>query len=93
LIEVLPQLSRDTDIIGDCIKFDGDDPGDTARYALTSYLTSGGKSERVQVIEAVAAAVEKYPDLTMNDRYMIAEAAESKLHKAMNFRRARGSHG
>jgi hypothetical protein len=87
LIEVLPQLSRDTETIGDCIKFDGDDPGDTARYALKSYLPSGGKPERVQVIEAVAAAVEKYPDMTTNDRYMLAEMTESKLHKAQDFGR------
>jgi hypothetical protein len=87
LIETIPQLSRDPDKLGDCIKFDGDDPLDTARYAIKSYLASGGKPERVQVVEAVQTARQKHPDMTMTDVYMIAEAAESKLRKPMNFRR------
>jgi hypothetical protein len=41
----------------------------------------------VRVTKAVAAAKQKYPDMTPTDFHMIAEAAESKLRRPQNFRR------
>ncbi len=41
LIENLPMLTRDPVNVEDCLKCDGDDPADSARYGLKSALEPG----------------------------------------------------
>jgi hypothetical protein len=41
----------------------------------------------VRVAEPVAVAEQKYPNMTPTDFYMIAQAAESKLHRQQTFPR------
>jgi hypothetical protein len=89
LIMCLPTLTRHETKVEDVCKVDGDDAADAARYGLKSHLRGhvGTPPHGVRVVEAVAVAKQKYPDMTPTDFYMIAEAAESKLHRAQNFRR------
>ena len=41
LITTLPQMRRDERKVEDCLKFEGDDAADSARYALKSRLGAG----------------------------------------------------
>ncbi len=55
LIETLPMMTRDIEKnIEDCLKVDGDDPPDSARYGLKSKLSPGRKPVAVRVAERVA---------------------------------------
>jgi phage terminase large subunit len=54
LISVLPMMTRDDKKPEDCIKFDGDDAADAARYALKSFLGPSRKPLEVRVAERLA---------------------------------------
>ena len=41
LIEALPTLTRDMDNVEDCLKMEGDDPPDSARYGLKTRMSPG----------------------------------------------------
>lgn len=58
LIENLPLFSRDDDDPEDCVKFLGDDPGDSARYGLKSRFASREIPKMVQ-LEAVMSDIKK----------------------------------
>jgi hypothetical protein len=48
LIGNVPLFSRDEKNLEDCVKFDGDDPGDSARYGLKSRFASKEPPHDVQ---------------------------------------------
>jgi|SRR6266850_1009062 len=86
LIKVLPSLTRDDDKREDCIKFDGDDAADAARYGVYSDAPAIGDPYSIRVQSAVAemqkivpatiAGVTDYNIVAMQSR--IAEAKERK---------------
>jgi hypothetical protein len=55
LIENLPTLTRDPANVEDCLKCDGDDPADAARYGLKSALEPGRAPAEVVAAERVTA--------------------------------------
>lgn len=86
LIKVLPSLTRDDDKREDCIKFDGDDAADAARYGVYSDAPANPTpyGERVQ---AEVAAMQKIAPATVegvtdyNIVAMQSRIAEAKLKK------------
>jgi len=70
LIEVIPMVCTDEDDPEEIVKFDGDDPFDSARYGLKSRLRPGRKPtvERVEehVVEWAKAHKKKPEDLDPN---------------------------
>src|SRR5437899_7075465 len=56
LIQTLPMMSRDDKKLEDCVKFEGDDAADSARYALKSRLPSRRPPLDVRVAERLKAA-------------------------------------
>ncbi len=55
LIANIPTLTRDEKNLEDCLKMDGDDPADAARYGLKSRLVSPKKPTEVQLEDKVRA--------------------------------------
>jgi len=58
LIENIPLFTRDEKNPEDCVKFNGDDPGDSARYGLRSRFSSRQAPKEVQ-LEAFLSDVRK----------------------------------
>jgi hypothetical protein len=86
LIKVLPSLTRDDDKREDCIKFDGDDAADAARYGVYSDAPTNQTpyAERVQsavaemqkIVPATVQGITDYNIVAMQSRI-----AEAKLKK------------
>jgi phage terminase large subunit len=62
LIETIPLFSRDDKNPEDCLKFVGDDPGDSARYGLKSRFARREPPKEVQFATAMTVVEKKYEE-------------------------------
>lgn len=79
LIACIPMMTRDPDYLEDCLKVDGDDPCDSARYGLKTKLAPGRKPVAVRVAERLDAM--KLPADNPTAHMMIAKAIEQQERK------------
>lgn len=73
LIRTIPLLTRDEAKMEDCVKFDGDDPADSARYALKT-RHSAGRPPIDEIVMARLATLAKsgaVPEADVHSRYLL----------------------
>lgn len=101
LINVLPSLTRDEDKREDCVKFEGDDAADAARYGVYSDAPAVGDpyavrlqaavAEMQKIVPATVNGVTDYNIVAMQSR--IAEAKErKKFQPVKRYSRYRSRH-
>jgi phage terminase large subunit len=73
LIKTLPMLSRDENKVEDCVKFEGDDAADAARYGLRSYYRPGEKPLEVRIQERVEPLKANPNDLMVHYHRILSE--------------------
>jgi phage terminase large subunit len=79
LLRNLPLFSRDPDNQEDCVKFSGDDIGDSARYGLRSRFSSREAPRRVQLQQVLTATASRASPLDKGAQYTAMHIAHLRF--------------
>lgn len=95
LAKVLPMLSRDEKKVEDCVKFDGDDAADSARYGLRSHFKEARMpfeqrvAEKVDALAATGASTTQQMMALAKIRHEERKAVPQAIKLRKNWRFAR----
>lgn len=95
LAKVMPMLSRDEKKVEDCVKFDGDDAADSARYGLRSHFKEARMpfeqrvAEKVDALAATGASVTQQMMALAKIKHEERKAVPASIPLRRNWRWAR----